>query len=85
MKRYRLLAIAGVGIAATLVGLLVFGNLNRNLVYYLTPDEAVAARGLPGRSPLPARRPGSRRQRPTRPPRPAIRGGFENRAYQPVG
>ena len=29
---------------AVLVGLLLFGNLNRNLVYYLTPDEAVAQR-----------------------------------------
>lgn len=42
---YRLLAVAATGIAAVLVGMLLFGNLNRNLVYYLEPDEAVAVRG----------------------------------------
>ena len=42
VARYRLLALVAVGAAAVLVGMLVFGNLNRNLVYYLTPDEAVA-------------------------------------------
>ncbi|MPZ66014.1 MAG: cytochrome c maturation protein CcmE [Pseudonocardiaceae bacterium] len=44
MRRYRLLLVAGFGVSAVLVGLLFFGNLNRNLVYYLTPDEAVAQR-----------------------------------------
>lgn len=44
MKRYRLLAFSGVGVVAILVGLLVFGNLNQNLVYYLTPREALAQR-----------------------------------------
>lgn len=32
------------GVAAVLVGFLVFGNLNGNLVYYLTPTEAVEQR-----------------------------------------
>ncbi|EGX55408.1 CcmE/CycJ protein [Streptomyces zinciresistens K42] len=44
MKRYRLLAVSGLGLAAVLVGLLVFGNLNQNLVYYMTPREALAQR-----------------------------------------
>ena len=30
------------GVAAVLVGLLLFGNLNGNLVYFLTPQEAIA-------------------------------------------
>ncbi|MGW5723327.1 cytochrome c maturation protein CcmE [Amycolatopsis sp. NPDC003865] len=42
MKRYRLFAVSGVGIVAVLVGVLLFGNLNGNLVYYLTPAEAIA-------------------------------------------
>ncbi len=42
--RYRLLVVPGVGVAAVLLGVLLFGNLNRNLVYYLTPSEAVAKR-----------------------------------------
>ncbi|MBW0092467.1 cytochrome c maturation protein CcmE [Pseudonocardia sp. KRD-184] len=42
VNRYRLLALVALGAVAVLVGMLVFGNLNRNLVYYLTPDEAVA-------------------------------------------
>ncbi|SEP53536.1 cytochrome c maturation protein CcmE [Amycolatopsis saalfeldensis] len=42
MKRYRLLAVSGIGIVAVLVGVLLFGNLNGNLVYYLTPAEAIA-------------------------------------------
>jgi cytochrome c-type biogenesis protein CcmE len=42
--RYRLLAMAALGVVAVLVGLLLFGNLNRNLVYYLTPAEALAQR-----------------------------------------
>lgn len=41
MRRYRLLAVSGVGLVAVLAGLLFFGNLNDNLVYYLTPDEAI--------------------------------------------
>lgn len=40
--RYKLLALVALGAAAVLVGMLMFGNLNRNLVYYLTPDEALA-------------------------------------------
>ncbi len=44
MSRYRLLAISGAGVAAILLGLLFFGNLNRNLVYYVTPAEAIAQR-----------------------------------------
>lgn len=42
MRRYRLLVISLAGTVLVLVGLLVFGNLNRNLVYFLTPDEAVS-------------------------------------------
>ena len=42
MKRYRLLAVSGIGVVAVLVGVLLFGNLNGNLVYYLTPNEALA-------------------------------------------
>ena len=41
VKRYRLLAFSGVGVVAVLAGLLFFGNLNDNLVYYLTPREAL--------------------------------------------
>lgn len=44
LTRYRLLAAAALGVVAVLAGLLLFGNLNENLVYYLTPDEAVAQR-----------------------------------------
>lgn len=44
MKRYRLLAFSGLGVVAVLVGVLVFGNLNDNLVYYLNPKEAVDQR-----------------------------------------
>lgn len=44
MKRYRLLAVCGVGVVVVLAGLLMFGNLNANLVYYLTPQEAIAQR-----------------------------------------
>ncbi len=42
LSRYRLLAVAAVGVLAVLLGLLLFGNLNRNLVYYLDPAEALA-------------------------------------------
>lgn len=42
--RYRLLAVPLVGVVAVLLGVLFFGNLNDNLVYYLTPGEAVAKR-----------------------------------------
>lgn len=44
MKRYRLLAFSGVGVVAVLLGLLLFGNLNESLVYYLTPKEALDQR-----------------------------------------
>ena len=40
--RYRLLAVPLVGITLVLLGVLVFGNINDNLVYYLTPTEAIA-------------------------------------------
>ncbi len=42
MKRYRLLAVPLIGITVVLLGVLFFGNINRNLVYYLTPTEAIA-------------------------------------------
>lgn len=42
--RVRAFAVPGVGLAAVLTGLLTFGNLNDNLVYYLTPGEASAQR-----------------------------------------
>lgn len=42
MKRYRLLVIAGLGVLGVVLGLVFFGNLNGNLVYYLTPKEAIA-------------------------------------------
>lgn len=45
LSRYRLLAVSAVGVAAVLVGMLLFGNLNKNLVYYLTPAEAVVQHG----------------------------------------
>lgn len=41
-SRYRLLAVAALGALAVLLGTLMFGNLNRNLVYYLEPAEALA-------------------------------------------
>ena len=40
--RLRSLVVPGVGLAAVLAGTLSFGGLNGNLVYYLTPTEAVA-------------------------------------------
>ena len=42
--RYRWFVLPGAGVAVVLVGLLVFGNLNDNLIYYLTPSEAVLRR-----------------------------------------
>lgn len=42
MKRYRLLAVSVLGVAVVLLGVLFFGNLNGNLVYFLTPEEAIA-------------------------------------------
>ncbi|MDA3644080.1 cytochrome c maturation protein CcmE [Saccharopolyspora indica] len=42
MKRFRLLVVSLTGLLVVLVGLLTFGNLNQNLVYYLTPAEALA-------------------------------------------
>jgi cytochrome c-type biogenesis protein CcmE len=44
LTRYRLLAVAALGVVGVLAGLLLFGNLNRNLVYYLTPQEALTQR-----------------------------------------
>lgn len=41
---YRALAIPVVGAILVGSGFLAFGNLNDNLVYYLTPDEALAQR-----------------------------------------
>ena len=40
--RYRAFAIPLVGVTLVLLGVLVFGNVNDNLVYYLTPSEALA-------------------------------------------
>lgn len=40
MKRYRAFVIPAVGLAAVIVGFLVFGSLNDNLVYFHTPSEA---------------------------------------------
>ena len=42
--RIRVFALPGAGLAAVLAGVLTFGNLNNNLVYYLTPEEATAGR-----------------------------------------
>ncbi|MDP8971092.1 MAG: cytochrome c maturation protein CcmE [Actinomycetota bacterium] len=42
--RSRLLALPSAGVALVVLGVLLFGNLNGNLVYYLTPGEAVARR-----------------------------------------
>jgi cytochrome c-type biogenesis protein CcmE len=44
LTRYRLLAVAALGVVAVLTAFLLFGNLSRNLVYYLTPAEAIAQR-----------------------------------------
>lgn len=41
---YRLLILPIVGAIAVLGGYVVYGNLNNNLVYYLTPAEAIAQR-----------------------------------------
>ena len=46
--RYRLLVIPVLGALAVLVGFVVYGNLNNNLVYYLTPAEAVARKAEMG-------------------------------------
>jgi cytochrome c-type biogenesis protein CcmE len=43
--RHRWFVLPAAGIAAVLLGVLLFGNLNDNLVYYLTPSEALARRG----------------------------------------
>lgn len=40
--RYRALVIPVAGLVLALGGFLAFGNLNQNLVYFLTPAEAVA-------------------------------------------
>lgn len=42
MKRYRLLAVSVLGVAVVLLGVLFVGNINGNLVYFLTPEEALA-------------------------------------------
>ena len=42
MRRYRLLAVAVLGVALVLMGVLFVGNINGNLVYFLTPDEALS-------------------------------------------
>lgn len=39
---YRLVAVPVIGAILVLTGFLIFGNLNQNLVYYLTPAEAMA-------------------------------------------
>ena len=43
-RRYRLLGVSATGVLAVLVGMLLFGNLTGNLVYYLQPGEALALR-----------------------------------------
>lgn len=47
--RYRSFVLPAAGIAFVLLGALTYGNLNRNLVYYLTPTEALAQQGQPDR------------------------------------
>ena len=42
MRRYRLLIVAALGVSLLLLGVLFVGNINGNLVYDLTPDEALA-------------------------------------------
>lgn len=42
--RYRAIVIPVIGVIAVLTGFLLFGNLNQNLVYYLTPAEATDQR-----------------------------------------
>ncbi|WP_298753082.1 cytochrome c maturation protein CcmE [uncultured Serinicoccus sp.] len=42
--RTRVFVVPGIGLAAVLAGALTFGNLNDNLVYYLTPGEASTGR-----------------------------------------
>lgn len=42
--RLRAFTVPVMGLTAVLAGLLSFGGLNDNLVYYLTPDEAAAQR-----------------------------------------
>ena len=42
--RHRWFVLPAAGIAAVLLGVLLFGNLNDNLVYYLPPSEALARR-----------------------------------------
>lgn len=37
-----MIAVPVLGAVLVLAGFLVFGNLNQNLVYYLTPSEAIA-------------------------------------------
>jgi cytochrome c-type biogenesis protein CcmE len=41
---YRLLVLPLLGVIAVLGGFIAYGNLNNNLVYYLTPAEAIAKR-----------------------------------------
>ena len=41
MKRYRLLALAALGVSLVLLAVLFIGNINGNLVYFLTPEEAL--------------------------------------------
>lgn len=40
--KLRAFAVPAAGLTAVLAGLISFGGLNDNLVYYLTPEEAVA-------------------------------------------
>ena len=40
--KYRLFAVPLVGVTLVLLGVLFFGDINGNLVYYLTPTEAIA-------------------------------------------
>ncbi|MDP8958086.1 MAG: cytochrome c maturation protein CcmE [Actinomycetota bacterium] len=43
--RQRLFLVPGIGLVLVMLGVLLYGNLNRNLVYYLTPTEAVQQQG----------------------------------------
>ena len=44
MRRYRLVALALLGVSLVLLGVLFVGNINGNLVYFLTPEEALEQR-----------------------------------------
>lgn len=49
MTRYKAFVIPALGVVAIIVGFLVFGSLNDNLVYFHTPTEARALDDASGR------------------------------------